>query len=97
MAGFVVIAHWSPALFFSVWSGQLADRHDCRRIIQIGQVMFIVVNLSWAALFFTGTLQWWHAVILLIGHGMSGALWGTRPSLLSTTSLGRRSYRARCG
>src|SRR5918912_479878 len=24
MAGFAVIAHWSPALFFSVWSGQLA-------------------------------------------------------------------------
>jgi MFS family permease len=82
MAGFAVIAHWSPALFFSVWSGQWADRHDCRRIIQIGQVMFVVVNLSWAALFFTGTLQWWHAVILLIGHGMSGALWGTPAQLI---------------
>ncbi|HZS02024.1 MAG TPA: MFS transporter [Chloroflexota bacterium] len=82
LAGFAVIAHWSPALFFSVWSGQLADRHDCRRIIQVGQGLFILVNLSWAVLFVTGTLQWWHAVILLIGHGMAGAFWGPPSQLI---------------
>jgi MFS family permease len=82
MAGFAVIAHWSPALFFSVWSGQLADRHDCRRLIQLGQALFMLVNLSWAALIATGTLQWWHAVILLLCHGMAGAFWGPPSQLI---------------
>jgi MFS family permease len=82
MAGFAVIAHWTPALLFSVWSGQLADRHDCRRLIQIGQALFMLVNLSWAALIATGTLQWWHAVILLICHGMAGAFWGPPSQLI---------------
>jgi len=30
LAGFAVISHWTPFLFFSVYFGALADRHDCR-------------------------------------------------------------------
>jgi MFS family permease len=42
----------------------------------------MLVNLSWAVLFVTGTLQWWHAVILLICHGMAGAFWGPPSQLI---------------
>src|SRR5262245_1800705 len=37
LAGFVVISHWVPFLLFSVYAGALADRYDCRRLIQISQ------------------------------------------------------------
>src|SRR3712207_7835799 len=35
LAGFEVISHWLPFLLLSVPFGQLADRYDCRRIIQV--------------------------------------------------------------
>ena len=37
LGGFAILAHWLPFLFFSVYSGALADRFDPRRIIQIGK------------------------------------------------------------
>jgi len=36
LAGFAVISHWVPFLFFAAFSGALADRFDVRRLIQIG-------------------------------------------------------------
>ena len=48
LAGFAVISHWTPFLFFAVYFGALADRHDCRRVIQAAQVMYASVSLIWA-------------------------------------------------
>lgn len=81
LAGFAVISHWAPFLFFGITFGALADRYDCRRIIQVGQALFIVASFSWAVLFLTGTLQEWHAVILLVVHGFAGALWSPASQL----------------
>jgi len=75
LAGFAVISHWTPFLLFSVYFGGLADRYDCRKIIQLAQVMYMAVSASWALLFYTGTIQVWHASLLLIVHGMAGVLW----------------------
>ena len=66
LAGFAVISHWMPFLLFSVYSGALADRYDCRKLIQAGQILFMVASLSWGLLFLTGTLRMWHAVVLLL-------------------------------
>lgn len=74
LAGFAVISHWSPFLLFAVYAGALADRWDCRKIMQIGQIMMMVVSLGWGLLFLTGSLQVWHAVVLLIIHGSAAAL-----------------------
>ena len=46
LAGFAVISHWTPFLFFAVYFGALADRHDCRRVIQAAQVMYASVSTS---------------------------------------------------
>src|SRR5919206_2136171 len=51
LAGFAVIAHWVPFLFFSIWSGGLADRFDPRRIIQLGMAVFMGVSIAWGVLF----------------------------------------------
>lgn len=46
LAGFAVISHWAPFLFFGITFGALSDRYDCRRIIQVGQGLFIVASFS---------------------------------------------------
>src|SRR5712691_13054760 len=89
LAGFAVISHWTPFLILGVWFGGLADRYDCRRIIQISQIAFIAASLAWALLFLTGTLQTWHAVILLIVHGVAGALWSPASQLIIHDMVGR--------
>ncbi len=81
LAGFAVVSHWAPFLLLGISFGALADRYDCRRIIQAGQGLFILASLSWAALFLTGTLEEWHAVVLLVIHGIAGALWSPASQL----------------
>jgi MFS family permease len=75
LAGFAVLSHWMPFLLFSVYFGSLADRFDCRRIIQGAQFMYMGVSLAWGLLFLTNTIQVWHAVVLLVVHGLAGVLW----------------------
>ena len=75
LGGFAILSHWLPFLFFSVWSGALADRFDPRRIIQIGMALFMVASLGWGVLILTDTLEMWHAVVLLIVHGFAGVFW----------------------
>jgi MFS family permease len=82
LAGFEVISHWVPFLLFSVYFGALADRYDCRRVIQAAQLLFMLVSAAWGVLFLTGTLQIWHACVLLVLHGMAGALWGPGEQLM---------------
>src|SRR5262249_2675263 len=82
LAGFAVVSHWLPFLLFSVASGALADRFDPRRLIQCGMGLFIIASLSWGYFFFTGTLQVWQAMVILVIHGCAGVLWTTPNQLL---------------
>src|SRR5205809_911377 len=75
LGGFAVLSHWLPFLFFSVYSGALADRFDPRRIIQLGMLLFMAASLGWGLLFLTGSLEMWHAAALLVVHGFAGLLW----------------------
>ena len=74
LAGFAVISHWVPFLFFSVLAGALADRYDRRKLIQVGQALFMIASAAWGLLFLTGTLQVWHAVVILLIHGAAGVI-----------------------
>ena len=82
LAGFAVLSHWTPFLLFAVYFGALADRFDCRKVIQVAQIMYMGVSAAWAYLFFTDTIQLWHACVLLVIHGMAGVLWGPGSQLL---------------
>jgi MFS family permease len=82
LAGFAVISHWTPFLLLSVYFGGLADRHDCRKLIQIAQVMYMFVSAAWALLFLTDTIQVWHACVLLVIHGVAGVFWTPAEQLL---------------
>ena len=76
LAGFAVISHWVPYLLLSVYAGALADRHDCRKLIQVAQGLLMLGSLAWGALFLTGTLRAWHAAALLVIHGLAGVVAG---------------------
>lgn len=82
LVGFQVISHWLPFLLFSVPFGQLAERYDCRKVIQAAQGVFMLVSLAWGVLFLTGSLQMWQACVLLVLHGCAGSLWGPAEQLM---------------
>src|SRR5256885_11527870 len=76
LAGFAVISHWVPFLLFSIWSGGLADRHDPRRVIQLGMGVFMAVSIGWGALFLADALEMWHAALLLVFPRLRGVVLG---------------------
>jgi len=82
LAGFAVISHWTPFLLLSVYFGGLADRYDCRKLIQIAQVMYMGVSAAWAVLFLTDSITVWHACFLLVIHGIAGVFWTPAEILL---------------
>jgi MFS family permease len=82
LGGFAVVSHWLPYLAFSVPVGALNDRFDSRRLIQVGGALFMAVSVGWGYLFVTGTLQMWHAMVLLVTHGCAGVLWMTSSQVL---------------
>jgi MFS family permease len=88
LAGFAVISHWVPALF-SVYFGAWADRSDCRKIIQLAQVLYMSVSAIWGVLFLTNSLQVWHCLVLLSMHGLAGAIWAPAEQLMLHDLNGR--------
>ena len=82
LGGFAVVSHWVPYLVFSVPVGALNDRFDSRRLIQIGAGLFMAVSIGWGYFFVTGTLQIWHAMVLLSLHGCAGVFWLTSSQVL---------------
>lgn len=82
LAGFAVISHWAPFLFFSVYAGVLSDRYDTRRIIQLGLALFMLASLAWGLLFLTNSLEMWHAAAILVVHGLAGVLCGPSVQML---------------
>jgi MFS family permease len=82
LGGFAVVSHWLPYLLFSVASGALSERFDPRRVIQCGMALFIIASLAWGYFFFTGGLQMWQAMAILVVHGCAGVLWQTPNQML---------------
>jgi MFS family permease len=88
LTGFEVISHWLPFFLLSPYFGALADRHDCRRLIQGAQLLFMSVSIGWGVLFVTGSLRVWNACVLLILHGTAGSLWGPAEQLMLEDFVG---------
>ena len=81
LVGFQAISHWLPFLVLSVWFGRLAGHLGPARMIVSAQALFLFVSVAWGVLFATGTLQLWHACVLLVLHGVAGAAWGPAEQL----------------
>jgi MFS family permease len=89
LGGFAVVAHWLPYLLISVAVGALNDRIDSRRLIQLGGALFMCVSLGWGYFFVSGTLQMWHAMLLLVLHGCAGVFWITSSQVLLYDIVGQ--------
>jgi MFS family permease len=76
LGGYAMVSHWLPMLLFGVTAGALADRYDCRRLVQLGMVLFMACSLAWGILFVTDALQAWHCAVILTIHGLASVLWG---------------------
>ncbi|HWH79863.1 MAG TPA: MFS transporter, partial [Candidatus Binatus sp.] len=94
LAGFAVLSHWTPFLLFAVYFGAMADRYDCRKVIQVAQIMYMGVSAMWAFLFWTDTIEVWQACVLLVIHGMAGVLWGPGSQLLIHDIVGREQLQS---
>lgn len=90
LAGFAVISHWLPHLFFSIPFGSLADRVDNRRIIQASLGLFMLVSVAWGVLIVSSTLQPWHCVVLLVLHGFASALWQPADKVMLLDMVGTK-------
>ncbi len=88
LGGFAVISHWVPFLLFSFHAGALADRYDCRKLIQISQGLFMVASVAWGVLFLTDTLRVWHAVVILLVHGAAGVIGAPATQLIIHDMVG---------
>jgi len=49
LAGFAEISHWTPFLLLSVYFGGMADRYDCRKVVQVAQVLYMLVSARHSA------------------------------------------------
>jgi len=94
LAGFAVISHWVPFLVGSVAVGGLNDRHDSRRLIQIGMCLFIVASAGWGYLFATDSLEIWEACVLLVIHGCAGVFWQTSSQMLLYDIVGQENLQS---
>jgi len=88
LAGLAVLTHWLPHLFFAIPLGGLADRFDCRRLIQLSALLFISVSIVWGILFATNSLQPWECVALLLVHGFASAIWKAPDQLMLYDMVG---------
>ncbi|MFW8745156.1 MFS transporter, partial [Mesorhizobium japonicum] len=88
LAGLAVLTHWLPHLFFSIPLGALADRFDCRRLVQLSGVLFIAASVGWGILFATDSLQPWECVALLLVHGFASAIWKAPDQLMLYDMVG---------
>lgn len=86
--GYAVVAHWLPFTLFSFHSGSLADRVDCRWLIQISQGLYILVSFGWGFLYLTDQLQIWHIAVLLIIHGIAGLIFSPGSMLIIHEMVG---------
>jgi MFS family permease len=94
LAGYAVISHWMPVLLFGFYAGALADRFDCRRLIQTSTAMNVLAQLGWGTLLVTHQLEQWHAVIFLTMHGIAALFHGPATQLIMHDMVGREDLQS---
>jgi len=94
LAGYAVISHWLPVLLFGLYSGALADRFDCRRLIQVSTAVTTTAQLGWGYLLITDQLEVWHVVVLLTMHGIAALFHGPATQLIMHDMVGREDLQS---
>jgi MFS family permease len=72
--GIVTAMQFGPALILGLWGGVLADRSDKRRLLFATQTGLALVALLLGVLTVTGTVQFWHVLVLAGALGVVSAI-----------------------
>ena len=72
--GIVTALQFLPMMIFSPWAGLIADRFDCKRIIQVTQASFALCSLLLGALILGGYATLWQVYVLAFIGGAAAAL-----------------------
>jgi len=94
LGGYAVISHWLPVLLFGLYAGALADRFDCRRLIQISTAISASAQVGWGVLLVTDQLEPWHAVVLLTLHGLAALFHGPATQMIMHDMVGREDLQS---
>lgn len=62
--GLVTALQFTPVLFFSLFAGAAIDRYSKKKILFITQTSMALLALILAVLVYTGTVKYWHILIL---------------------------------
>lgn len=72
--GAVTFATFIPVLLLSLGMGVIVDRVERRRLLILTQTLFMLTAVALAALTLTGTIAYWHIILLALVNGIGNAL-----------------------
>ncbi len=70
LLGLVGVSQFTPVLFLSLFAGALLDRYPKRMVLMITQCLFLLITLILTLLSFTGTIAYWHILVLSVLMGI---------------------------
>ncbi|HET7264930.1 MAG TPA: MFS transporter [bacterium] len=73
LLGVVGALQWLPVLFFSLVGGVIADRVSKRSLLVVTQSAQMIQAFVLGGLVLTGTIQYWHVVVLACALGFTSA------------------------
>lgn len=74
LLGLMVFCHWIPNTTLSMYAGVLADRVNNRKLIIVCECLYLISALGTGILAVAGIVNVWHIGVLLVVHGLSGAI-----------------------
>lgn len=70
----VGIMQFLPVTVFSLFAGDLIDRHNTKRILMVTQTSSLLITLFLTILVFMGQVQYWHILLAAIALGFANTL-----------------------
>jgi MFS family permease len=93
--GTVALANAVPGLFFSLPGGLVADRLNCKQVVQAGQLSNTLISLIIAALMLTGLITFEYLVVSAIFQGaINSLMMPARQSMVPELVSGERLMNA---
>ena len=72
--GIVGVAQFLPLLCFSLFAGVVVDRFSKKKLLVLTQTLFLVQAVIMTLLTWTGTIQYWHILLLSFFFGLTQTL-----------------------
>jgi MFS family permease len=73
LVGLVGCMQWVPLLLFTLLAGVAADRVPKKKLLYLTQASMLLLALTLGILTLTGTVRYWHILILAFGLGTANA------------------------